>query len=86
MAARGMDTLQTTPDELAVELGTAREVVSRVLKEFEKEKAIELSRGKIKITDAGIMQKNSPNVTKSRNIFKICGILNVSKTERRDAL
>jgi CRP/FNR family transcriptional regulator len=56
-AARGKDTLQTTHDELAVELGTAREVVSRVLKEFEKEKAIELARGKIKITAAGILQK-----------------------------
>ncbi|PWI57585.1 Crp/Fnr family transcriptional regulator [Sulfoacidibacillus thermotolerans] len=36
-----------THDQLATDLGTAREVVSRVLKEFEKEEMIKLSRGTI---------------------------------------
>jgi CRP/FNR family transcriptional regulator, anaerobic regulatory protein len=39
--------LATTHDEIASELGTAREVVSRLLKEFERLGAIETSRGRI---------------------------------------
>ncbi|MBN2810759.1 Crp/Fnr family transcriptional regulator [Treponema zuelzerae] len=41
----------STHDEIAAELGTAREVVSRMLKYFEKNGYVELSRGKIKIID-----------------------------------
>lgn len=42
-------TLKQTHESIASELGTAREVVSRLLKEFEKQEILELSRGKIKI-------------------------------------
>ena len=42
-------TITMTRQELAAELGTAREVVSRTLKTFEKQRWIELSRGKIEI-------------------------------------
>ncbi|MFY8000642.1 MAG: Crp/Fnr family transcriptional regulator [Candidatus Kapaibacteriota bacterium] len=44
-------TLSTTHEELAAELGTAREVVSRVLKDFERSGLVRLSRGSIAIPD-----------------------------------
>ena len=43
--------LNITHQSIANELGTAREVVSRILKNLEKEKILELSRGKITIID-----------------------------------
>lgn len=39
--------LEITHEEIAIELGSAREVVSRIMKEIEKEGLIQLSRGKI---------------------------------------
>lgn len=47
-AARGP--VLITHQELAVELGTAREVVSRLLKELEKRDMVRLSRGRIEVT------------------------------------
>lgn len=44
-------TIKKTHYELAVELGTAREVISRQLKDFERKGWIALSRGRITITD-----------------------------------
>jgi CRP/FNR family transcriptional regulator len=41
--------LVTTHQKLAGELGTAREVISRLLKQLEKEEIISMERGKIKI-------------------------------------
>ncbi|MCL4297630.1 MAG: Crp/Fnr family transcriptional regulator [Anaerolineae bacterium] len=41
--------VKITHQEIAFELGTAREVVSRILKDFEREKLIALSRGSIVI-------------------------------------
>jgi len=43
------DTLHITHAELANELGTTREVISRTLKQLEREGCLELSRGQIKI-------------------------------------
>jgi CRP/FNR family transcriptional regulator len=43
--------LQKTHYDLSVELGSAREVISRQLKEFEKKGWIKLSRGKIQVCD-----------------------------------
>ncbi len=43
--------IYATHEEIAFELGTAREVVSRMLKYFEKNGYITLARGKLKITD-----------------------------------
>jgi len=43
--------VETTHAELAADLGTAREVVSRLLKRFEQLGAIALSRGRIEIRD-----------------------------------
>jgi CRP/FNR family transcriptional regulator len=42
-------TLHITQEQIAVELGTAREVVNRLLKEFERQGAIESSRGVLKL-------------------------------------
>lgn len=44
--------LNITHEEIANHLGSAREVVSRMLKHFENENIISLSRGEIKITDS----------------------------------
>lgn len=43
--------LDTTHQTLAVELGTAREVVSRQLKEFERRGLVELARGRVLVRD-----------------------------------
>lgn len=48
-ASQGAITI--THQELAVELGTAREVISRLLKEFERKGRLRLARGKIEFTD-----------------------------------
>ena len=59
LSARGNGTqhaIETTHADLASDLGTAREVVSRLLKEFERLGAITLSRGKIEIRDAGLLR------------------------------
>ncbi len=45
------DSIKTTHQDIAMELGTSREVVSRILKHFEYEKLISLSRGTITILD-----------------------------------
>ncbi|WP_372971689.1 Crp/Fnr family transcriptional regulator [Marinobacter sp.] len=47
-----------THQELAVELGTAREVVSRLLKELERRDMVRLSRGKIEVT--GLLESPPP--------------------------
>ncbi len=43
--------IQTTHQIIAKELASSREVISRLLKEFEREKIIKLSRGSIEIID-----------------------------------
>lgn len=48
---------RVTHQELAVELGTAREVVSRRLKHFETEGWIRLARGRITVSDRNGLQK-----------------------------
>ncbi len=45
------NTLNVTHQKIALDIGTAREVVSRALKNFENQKLIKLSRGKINILD-----------------------------------
>lgn len=45
----GSDTLQVTHERIAHHLGTAREVVTRMLKYFQSEGIVRLSRGEIKI-------------------------------------
>lgn len=43
--------IEMTHEHIAMELGTAREVVSRILKQLEREGYVQLARGKIKIVD-----------------------------------
>ena len=47
-----------THQEMAAELGTAREVVSRQLKEFERRGWLKLGRGMISISDPGALKKH----------------------------
>jgi len=49
-AAQGQTLLNITHQELGVELGTAREVVSRLLKELERQGQVRLARGRIQLT------------------------------------
>lgn len=53
--ARG--SVETTHAQLAADLGTAREVVSRLLKEFERLGAIALARGRIALKDASLLRE-----------------------------
>ncbi len=50
-------TERLTHQQLAVEIGTAREVVSRHLKHFESRGWVSLGRGKVDIRDAGSLQR-----------------------------
>lgn len=49
--------LLTTHEQLALELGTAREVVSRTLKVFEEEGAVRLSRGRVSVMDRQVLER-----------------------------
>lgn len=57
MAKMGTDTLPFTHEQIAKYVGSAREVVSRMLKYFAKEGMVELSRGSIKIVDRQKLKK-----------------------------
>jgi CRP/FNR family transcriptional regulator len=58
----GIKLLSITHDRIAMELGTAREVVSRIMKDFQRKGWIEMSRGKVKILDRESL-RNLCNVT-----------------------
>jgi CRP/FNR family transcriptional regulator len=45
------DKIQATHQNLAVELGSAREVISRQLQEFQRRGSVKASRGEIEILD-----------------------------------
>lgn len=47
----GSDTLRLTHDRIASHLGTAREVVTRMLRYFQSEGLVSLARGTVRITD-----------------------------------
>jgi len=53
------DHLRATHQEIANDLGTAREVVSRILKEMEREGMIVLGRGDVRILDRKKIEKKS---------------------------
>jgi len=58
------DSLHTTHQSLAHEIGTTREVVSRILKEFEHRKCIKISRGTIDLISFNVLEEfaRSPNM------------------------
>ena len=51
IAQKGGDTISLTHEQIAKYMGSAREVVSRMLKYFASENLVEVSRGGIKILD-----------------------------------
>jgi CRP/FNR family transcriptional regulator len=53
--------VRRTHQDLAVELGTAREVVSRQLKEFERKGWVRTTRGVIELQDVGALQEIAEN-------------------------
>lgn len=56
-------TVQATHQVLAVELGTAREVISRTLGEFQRRGWVELSRGELRLADRSALQRLARSVT-----------------------
>lgn len=48
--------VEATHQAIAAELGTAREVVSRILKDFERRRLVTLGRGVIAVEDAGALR------------------------------
>lgn len=59
LARGGPSHLALTHEQIAAELGTVREVISRLLKELERQGAILLGRGRIKLRDAEILRQMS---------------------------
>lgn len=61
--SNGADTVETTHQKLSVELGTAREVISRQLQEFQRRGWIEQARGRVDLLDkariAGLADQHS---------------------------
>ena len=51
-AIEGGDELKITHEDIAKDAGTAREVVTRILKQFQSDGLVKLTRGKITIIDA----------------------------------
>lgn len=56
-AMEGSDILHVTHETLARDAGTAREVVTRLLKQFQADGMVGLTRGKVEILDAGKLGK-----------------------------
>ena len=54
-------TLKITHETIAGHLGTAREVVTRMLKYFQSEGAVKLSRGTVTILDEGMLECSMDN-------------------------
>ena len=51
--------LHATHEQIAADLGTAREVISRLLKDFERAGAIQLARGRINLSDESMLVRFS---------------------------
>ena len=55
-AVEGTDSLKITHEKIANHMGTAREVVTRILRYFQSEGMVRLTRGTVDITDAKKLQ------------------------------
>lgn len=66
--ARG--SVDITHADLAAELGTAREVVSRLLKEFERLGAIHLSRGRIVVKNLSLLKELAEGVVEPEGVAR----------------
>ena len=51
--------LMLTHDEIARQIGSSREVVTRIMKYFEQEGILSLERGKVVITDKNALKKTA---------------------------
>ncbi|NWF37578.1 Crp/Fnr family transcriptional regulator [Mariprofundus sp. NF] len=58
----GSHALRLTHQQLATELGTAREVVSRILKDFERRSLVMLKRGEVRLSDLSAMKRLAKEV------------------------
>jgi CRP/FNR family transcriptional regulator len=56
------NSIAITHDEMAIELGTVREVISRILKSLEKAKILSLSRGKIQLINRLALEEKMTNL------------------------
>ena len=56
-ALEGTDTLKLTHEAIGNHLGTAREVVTRMLRYFQSEEMVKLSRGTVEVTDAARLRE-----------------------------
>jgi CRP/FNR family transcriptional regulator len=63
--SKGDDRIETTHQRLAVELGTAREVVSRQLQEFQRRGWIRQARGSVHIQDRGALLSLAEDAAKA---------------------
>jgi CRP/FNR family transcriptional regulator len=57
--SRSSDLIRITHQELAAELGSSREVISRILEDFSAQGILEVSRGTIRILDRDLLQAHS---------------------------
>ena len=57
--SNGQGTLKATHAQLAAELGTAREVISRQLQEFQRRGWVETARGEVRLLDTGALRSLS---------------------------
>jgi CRP/FNR family transcriptional regulator, anaerobic regulatory protein len=57
--SRTSDKVQITHQEIAAELGSSREVISRILEDFSARGILEVARGKVKILDRETLQGHS---------------------------
>jgi CRP/FNR family transcriptional regulator len=55
------DTIRATHEQIASDLGSAREVVSRLLKDFEHDGLVELGRGRVTVTNRTALQRIAGN-------------------------
>jgi len=55
----GSHSLQLTHQQLATELGTAREVISRILKDFERHGSVALNRGRVVLSDPAALSQRA---------------------------
>lgn len=60
-------TIQSTHSQLADELGTVREVISRILKDFENKGFVKLERGKVRILNRPALEKIAAYFGNSRH-------------------
>jgi CRP/FNR family transcriptional regulator len=57
--SQGYDMIHITHQEIAAELGSSREVISRLLEDFSAQGIVEVSRGSLKILDKQALQDRS---------------------------